>query len=71
MPLPRDYRNTEVYISEGNICDLLASFLYQTQVVGDYDEVLSVSLGERRPDGMYAISFMHIPRKEAILVVHK
>ena len=71
MPLPRDYRNTEIYISEGNIRDLLASFLYQIHVVGDYEEVLSVSLGEKNSDGMYALRFMHIPRKEAKLIVHK
>ena len=71
MQLPRNYRNTEVYISEGNIKDLLASFLYQIHIVGDYEEVLSVSLGEKTKDGMYAISFTHIPRKEATLVVHK
>lgn len=70
MPLLRDYVNSEVEISEANLRDLLASFLYQTHTIDDSDEVVELHLSPERDDGLRTIRYRKIKSKEPELLIH-
>lgn len=68
--MPRDYQISETTISAGNLTDLIAAFLYQTQTVNDHDNVVDLSISPPNPKGFRVVRYITIKNKEPDLIVH-
>lgn len=67
--MPRTIKEQLATIHELTFKDILASYLYMTNLVEDDDEILEVTLGNPSK-GIYPIAFKTIKNREVDLIVH-
>ncbi len=66
----KKFRDIEVFISEGNLKDILAAFLYQTTIVADNEDIVDLTLGLPNQQGTRPIRFKVQKQQEVDLIVH-
>lgn len=66
----RVIKELQSFIHDGTLQDIIAVHLQAMSIVDDDEEFISISVGERQPDGKRPITYKIIKTREVELIVH-